>query len=528
MRTLDLVPLPQSRSKSPLGRAAQARRSRRLRALAISAIALAWIVAVPAVVRPVAAAGDPVIAAAGDIACDPANTHFNGGAGTGTYCMQMATSNLLVNHGYSAVLPLGDTQYYCGSLAAYEASYDQSWGRVKSISHPVVGVHEYLTHGGSEPFTGCDNSNANAAGYYTYFGAAAGTAGQGWYSYDIGAWHLIALNTQCTPAGGCGPTSPQGKWLAADLAAHPNQCILAYFHLPLFSSGGRSNPNSQVFWQMLYAAHADVVLNGDDHIYERFSPQTPTGASDPTNGITQFTVGTGGANHTTIQGPIAANSVVRNNTSFGVLALTLHQASYSWQFIAATGSFTDSGSASCHNAAAGPTPTATATPTPTATPTATPTGGSGSATFGPSADAYVDASQPNSNFGASTQLRIDGSPTVNSYLTFNVTGISGTVTSATLRVFASSSQSTGYTAYSVPVTTWGEKTITAANAPPLGTALGSSGKITAGSWTSANVTVAVTGNGTYSFAISTANATAVSLSSREGANPPQLIVNWSS
>jgi hypothetical protein len=146
----------------------------------------------------------------------------------------------------------------------------------------------------------------------------------------------------------------------------------------------------------------------------------------------------------------------------------------------------------------------------------------------PSADTYVDASQPNSNFGTSTQLRIDGSPTVNSYLTFNVTGISGTVKSATLRVFASSSQGTGYTAYLVPLTTWGEKTITAANAPPLGTALGNSGKITAGTWTSASVTLAVTGNGTYSFAISTTNATAVSLSSREGANPPQLIVNWSS
>jgi hypothetical protein len=531
-------------------------RNRRGRALAIPVIVLAWMVAVPAVVRPVAAAGDPVIAAAGDISCDPANTHFNGGNGTGTYCMEMATSNLLVNHGYSAVLPLGDNQYYCGSLAAYEGSYNESWGRVKSITHPVPGVHEYLTHGGSEPFTGCDSSNANGAGYYSYFGAAAGTAGQGWYSYDIGAWHLIALNTQCTPAGGCGPSSPQGKWLAADLAAHQNQCTLAYWHLPLFSSGGRANTNSQKFWQMLYAAGADVALDGDDHIYERFAPQTPTGASDPQHGITQFTVGTGGANHTDVQGPIAANSVVRNNTSFGVLALTLHQASYSWQFISATGSFTDSGSASCHSASASPTPSATATstsapsstpthtaaptatptsaptatPTHTAAPTATPTatsttGTGGSATLTPVADSYVDASAPTTNHGTTTALRVDGSPVVRSYLRFNVSGLTGSATSATLRVWATSAQSTGYDAFAVADTTWGETTITDSNAPPFGAKLGSSGAVTAGTWTSVNVTTAVTGNGLISFGLSTTNSTALALSSREGANPPQLVIS---
>jgi hypothetical protein len=472
--------------------------------------------------------GDPTIAAAGDISCDPANAHFNGGNGTGTYCAEMATSNLLANHGYAAVLPLGDNQYYCGSLAAYEASYDKSWGRVKAISHPVPGVHEYLTHGGSEPFTDCDSSNSNAAGYYAYFGAAAGTAGKGWYSYDVGAWHLIALNTQCTPAGGCSAKSPEGKWLAADLAAHANQCTIAYFHLPLFSSGGRSNPNSQAFWQILYAAHADVILDGDDHIYERFAPQSPTGASDPANGITEFTVGTGGANHTTIQGPIAANSVVRNNTSFGVLALTLHQSSYSWQFVAATGSFKDSGSASCHSASAPPTPTPTSHPsaTPTPTPTATSTSGTGgSATLTPAADSYVDASAPTANHGTTTALRVDGSPVVRSFLRFNVSGLTGAATSATLRVWATSAQSTGYDAFRVADTTWGETTITDSNAPPFGAKLGSSGAIAAGSWTSVNVTSAVTGNGLISFGLSSANTTALALSSREGANPPQLVIS---
>ncbi len=146
----------------------------------------------------------------------------------------------------------------------------------------------------------------------------------------------------------------------------------------------------------------------------------------------------------------------------------------------------------------------------------------------PIADSYIDTSQPTANFGTSTQIRIDGSPVVNSYLKFNVTGISGTVTSATLRVFANSGQTTGYTAYSVADTTWGETTINASNAPVFGTALGSSGKITAGTWTSADVTGAIPGNGTFSIGLSTTNSTAVSLSSREGANPPQLVVTWSS
>jgi hypothetical protein len=140
----------------------------------------------------------------------------------------------------------------------------------------------------------------------------------------------------------------------------------------------------------------------------------------------------------------------------------------------------------------------------------------------------VDTSQPSSNFGTSTQLRIDGSPVVNGYVTFNVAGVAGTVTSATLRVFANSGQAMGYTAFAVPNTTWAETTITAANAPPPAATLGASGKITASTWTSADVTSAVAGNGTYSFVISTTNATAVSFSSREGANPPQLVVNWAS
>ena len=313
----------------------------------------------------VAAASDPVIAAAGDIACDPATSVFNNGKGTSASCRELYTSNLLVNAGLSAVLVLGDNQYYCGGFQAYVQSYDLSWGRIKSITHPVPGNHEYLTSGG----TGCTTSNAGAAGYFQYFGAAAGTAGKGYYSFNIGTWHLIALNSECEDVGGCASGSPEYKWLKADLTAHPNQCTLAYWHIPLFSSGGRANSNALSFWQLLYTAKADIVLNGHDHIYERFAPQTPTGSADPGRGITEFVVGTGGNDHTTIAAP-AANSRITNTTTYGVLELTLHPGSYDWKFVPEAGqTFTDSGSASCHT----PAPQATSTPTPLPTQQATPT-----------------------------------------------------------------------------------------------------------------------------------------------------------
>ena len=290
-----------------------------------------------------AAAGDPVIAAAGDIACDPANGKFKGGAGTADACRERYVSDLLVGAGLAAVLPLGDNQYECGSLSAFQQSYDPSWGRVKPITHPAVGNHEYLTSGG----TGCDSSNAGASGYFNYFGASAGNPGQGYYSYEIGTWHIIALNSNCTDVGGCAPTTPQGRWLANDLASHTNTCTLAYWHIPLFSSGGRAAQNSFTFWKALYAAGADVILNGHDHIYERFAPQDPAGQRDDARGIREFIVGTGGANHTALAA-VAANSEVRDISTYGVLELTLHPNSYEWRFVPEAGqSFTDSGTGTC-------------------------------------------------------------------------------------------------------------------------------------------------------------------------------------
>jgi calcineurin-like phosphoesterase family protein/fibronectin type III domain protein/S-layer family protein len=295
------------------------------------------------------AASNPVIAAAGDIACDPTSSNFNSGNGSSGLCRQQYTSDLLVNTGLAAVLPLGDVQYYCGSYQAFLQSYDLSWGRVRSISHPVIGNHEYITSADPNgPSSGCDVTNESAAGYFNYFGAAAGNKGQGYYSYDIGTWHLIALNSNCTDVGGCTATSAQGQWLEADLSAHSNFCTLAYWHIPLFSSGGRGELNSKGLWQILYNHDADLILNGHDHIYERFAPQDPNGIADIAKGMREFIVGSGGANHTSFD-TIAANSEVRNADTYGVLKLTLHSTSYNWKFVPEAGkTFTDSGTGACH------------------------------------------------------------------------------------------------------------------------------------------------------------------------------------
>ena len=298
------------------------------------------------------AASDPMIAAAGDIACDPANPAFNGGAGTANACRQGATSNLLVDAGYSAVLPLGDNQYFCGGYQAFQDSYHPSWGRVKDITRPVVGNHEYeiTTDDATGIGTDCNDDNANAAGYFNYFGSLAGNPGQGYYDYFIGDWHLIALNSNCDDAGGCHPGSPQGLWLQSRLEQFPNVCTLAYWHIPLFSSGGRDEPNSRDLWQMLYDHGVDVVLNGHDHIYERFVPQKPDGTDDLVRGMRQFTVGTGGANFTSLV-TIAHNSEMRNADTFGVLKLTLHPATYDWEFVPEAGkTFTDMGTGYCSGA----------------------------------------------------------------------------------------------------------------------------------------------------------------------------------
>ena len=288
-----------------------------------------------AAVTPPASGGDPVIAAAGDIACGPTDPRFNGGLGTATACRQRYTSDLVYNSDVTAVLPLGDNQYEDGGLAKFWESYDPSWGRLNGIVRPIVGNHEYLT--------------AGASGYFSYFGSKAGDPTKGYYSYDIGAWHLVALNSECVHIGGCGAGSPQEIWLRADLAASTKACTLAYWHEPRFSSGSTmgSDPRTAALWLALHEAGAEIVLSGHEHSYERFAPQTPDGVAS-TTGIRQFVVGTGGEEHLGF-GSIRPNSEARDNTTFGVLELTLRPGSYEWEFVPETaGGFTDSGSTACH------------------------------------------------------------------------------------------------------------------------------------------------------------------------------------
>ena len=242
------------------------------------------------------------------------------------------------------VFTAGDNAYKEGTLWQFNNCYDPTWGRFKVRTKPVVGNHEYRTPG--------------ASGYFNYFGAAAGEPGKGYYSYNRGAWHIVALNSECKYwATGFkdGPSRCSSQrqadmiaWLRADLAANPSRCTLAYFHQPRFSSGYGGNAlETQPIWDALYAARADVVLSGHDHIYERFARQSPSGALDTSRGIRQFTVGTGGVNHGGI-GTIKANSQVRNTTAYGVLKLTLNSTSYSWKFVPVAGkTFTDSGTTSC-------------------------------------------------------------------------------------------------------------------------------------------------------------------------------------
>ncbi len=233
------------------------------------------------------------------------------------------------------VVTLGDNAYDTGSAEDFAACYDPTWGRHLDRTRPVPGNHDYYTPG--------------AAGYFGYFGDRAGNPATGWYSYDVGAWHVVALNSNCPEIGGCGPGSPELEWLAADLATHPVACTVALMHHPRFSSGGHDDDmDLGPMWQVLYDNDVDVVLSGHDHIYERFAPQNPWGVADPARGIVQFVVGTGGGPLRPLES-VRANSVVASTDTFGVLKLTMRADGYDWEFVpAAGGVFTDTGSESCH------------------------------------------------------------------------------------------------------------------------------------------------------------------------------------
>jgi len=264
-----------------------------------------------------AAAGlDPVLVGAGDIAdCI-----------TGA---DKATARL-IDAIPGVVFTAGDEAYPAGSAEDFSDCYDPSWGRFRDRTLPAIGNHEWGT--------------PNAAGFFGYFGSER--PGQAWYSLDVGAWHVIVLDSDCDIVG-CGLGSAQLTWLTADLAAHPTRCTLAIWHHPRFSSGGHGNDTAVApFWRALMRAGADLIVNGHDHDYERFARQRPSGRRDPRHGIREIVAGTGGA-HLRYFHAIKPNSRVRLR-SYGVLRLTLHPASYSWRFIRTDGSIADAGASACH------------------------------------------------------------------------------------------------------------------------------------------------------------------------------------
>jgi hypothetical protein len=232
------------------------------------------------------------------------------------------------------VFTAGDNSQSDGSIETFTDCYDPAWGRHKTRTRPTPGNHDYNTPG--------------AAAYFDYFGANAGDPSKGYYSYDLGAWHVIALNSEIDVSAG----SPQERWLRADLAGNRSACTIAIWHKPRFSSAEThgSSKRPKPLWDALYEHHAEIVVNGHDHIYERFAPQTPDGALDLERGVRQFTVGTGGAGLRRFS-TLLPNSEAHNDQAHGVLKFTLYPASYHWEFVAVEGAtYTDSGTGVCHEA----------------------------------------------------------------------------------------------------------------------------------------------------------------------------------
>ena len=250
------------------------------------------------------------------------------------YDRDEATARLLDNIP-GTVFTAGDNAYSSGTFSQFQNCYGPTWGRHLLRTLPSVGNHEYRTSG--------------ASGYFQYWGAQVGPYGWGYYSYNLGDWHIIVLNSMCEKIGGCSASSPQAQWLRGDLVANPRLCTLAYWHHPVFTSGEHGNdPKMGPAFQILYDNNAELVINGHDHDYERFAPQTPSGTADPARGIREIVVGTGGAKLRPFA-TIRPNSEVRDANTWGVLKLTLTADSYSWQLVPVAGqTFSDSGTTSCH------------------------------------------------------------------------------------------------------------------------------------------------------------------------------------
>jgi hypothetical protein len=422
---------------------------------------------------------DPVLVGAGDIAaCNKDGDE--------------ATADLLDNIP-GTVFTTGDNVYNNGTYDDFLNCYHPSWGRHKDRTYPSAGNHDYRTDG--------------ASGYFEYFGSRAGDPDKGYYSYDLGDWHIIVLNSNIPVH----PGSEQEQWLREDLAAHPVVCTLAYWHHPRFSSSNShgSDPYMEPLWQALYDFSADVVLAGHDHTYERFAPQNPQGEVDSLRGIRQFVVGSGGRNHYHFDSPIA-NSEVRNGDTFGLLKLTLHSDSYSWEFIPEAGkTFTDTGNSPCVSP------------------------GNSKVidvlSFMPTDDATIKSWAPDINFGSRDNLELDKNPDDNFLIKFVVTGLNNRIiVHAKLRLYNVNSSKIGGSLYGILDNTWQEDDVTWNNAPLVGSELiATLGSVSKDNWYEIDVTSFILGDGTFSFRMSTTDSNGADYVSKEGntALSPQLIIS---
>jgi hypothetical protein len=284
---------------------------------------------------PTTTPGDGVtIAAVGDIACTPSSSSYNNGFGTSTLCRHKYVADLMQTRDVTNFLALGDLQYEDGTLSDFNTSYDKWYAPYYDITRPAPGNHEYRT--------------TNASGYYNYFASKNYAQSPGYYSYDVGNWHLVALNSNCTKIGGCGTTKPQGQWLKADLAASNKECTIAYWHHPRFNSGEHGGVGNMTWaWNMMYAENGEIILNGHEHSYQRFQPLDSSGNVDYNRGIVEFVSGAGGKNHYS-GGSTNSRSAFRNTIEYGMLFLTLNDGSADYEWVTENGVTKDSGTITCH------------------------------------------------------------------------------------------------------------------------------------------------------------------------------------
>lgn len=278
--------------------------------------------------RPPALPGEGItVYAAGDIA----DCRYRLPESTGAAQTAALVAGGLAKNDKAVVLTLGDNTYPAGAPAEFSGCYDPTWGRFKARTYPSIGNHDSYTKG--------------AAGYFDYFGERAKPAQHGYYSFELGAWHVIALNSTLRGS----EFATQLAWLKDDLDRHPSACTLAYWHHPAFSSGGHGdNAFMLPVWKQLAAAGVDLALSGHDHDYERFAPQDGEGRRDEARGMRQFVVGTGGAQLSPLRWS-KPNSEARDSSTHGVLKLTLKEGGYEWEYLPVTpGGFSDRGAARCH------------------------------------------------------------------------------------------------------------------------------------------------------------------------------------